>query len=165
MHNNLTIKSHFIYKDERHDVEFYEIQDNNIPQLPWTQIYIVGNLEGKVPIVKYQKSRDNLPGGGIEAGETLDEAVNREVEEELNMKVLSWMPLGYQKVTNSQGDVTHQLRAYGVLEKIDDFTNDPGGSVIGYELIDINDLNSHINYGEVGDFLVKKVVMKYGNAA
>ena len=155
------IKSHYIYHNNRYDVEFFEIKDDKIPDLHWSQVYAVGNLDGKVPIVKYQKSRDNLPGGGVEEGETIEEALEREIREELNMKVLSWLPLGYQKVSDKQGNVGYQLRVHAELEVIDKFERDPGGPVIGYDLARLDDVNIRIQYGEVGDWLIEKVRSRY----
>ncbi len=160
--NKPIIKSHFIYKNDRYDVEFFEIKDNKIPSLNWSQVYAIGNLDGKVPIVKYQNSRDNLPGGGVEDKETVEEALHREIKEELNMAVLNWFPLGYQKVSDKLGNIGYQLRVYAELEVIGKFINDIGGSVVGYEMVHINDVNEHIKYGEVGDWLIDKVRSRYG---
>lgn len=137
-------------------VEWFDIFDKDkIPNLKWQQAYIIGNLDGKVPIVMYENKGDNLPGGKTELGETLGKTILREIEEELNMKVISWQPLGYQILTRPGDDTpTYQFRAYAKLEKIDDFVNDPGGSVIGHRLVELNDLNKFIKYGGVGDRLI-----------
>ncbi len=55
--------SFFIYKNIRYDIEFYEITDEDIPDILWSQVYAVGNINNLVPIVKYIKSKDNLLGG------------------------------------------------------------------------------------------------------
>lgn len=143
--------------------EFFDIKDKkNIPILPWAQVYAIGNYRNKVPIVKYRESRDNLPGGGIYVGESMDDALSREIKEELNMRVLSWTPLGYQKVSDEVGNIGYQLRVYAKLEKIGDFVEDLDGSVIGYELVKIEELNERIKYGDIGEWLVGKVMKKYG---
>ncbi len=71
--------------------EWYDVlEKNKIPDFKWQQVYVIGNLNGKVPIVMYENKGDNLPGGKLERGETLDKTIMREIEEELNMKVVSW---------------------------------------------------------------------------
>lgn len=151
--------SHFVYKGVRYLVEFHEIgEKESIPNLPWSQVYVVGNYNGKVPIVKYKSAKDNLPGGGIESNETIEQALRREILEELNMKVTGWIPLGYQKNTGDNGEVYYQLRVYATLDKYGDFVTDTGGSVIGYDLINIENLNDHIKWGEVGDWLVARTI-------
>ena len=77
------------------------------------------------------------------------------------MAVKSWFPLGYQRVYDDQGNEGFQLRVYAELEKLGEFTNDPDGSVIGYELIDIEELNDHIHYGEIGDFFINQTKHLY----
>ena len=153
---------YFIYKDMRYDVEFYEITDGKIPDLDWCQVYAVGNLDGKVPIVKYPHAKDNLPGGGVRDGEDVEQALKREVKEELNMQVKSWYPIGYQRNIDQNGDSYYQLRVYAELEKIGEFVRDPDGSVAGYDLIEINNLNSHIKWGGIGGWLIERVKTNYG---
>lgn len=153
----------FEYNNTHYDVEFYEIQDNQIPNLPWKQVYAVGNINQKVPLVTYAHAKATLPGGGVKPGESVEEALHREIREELNMKVLSWYPLGYQKNISQYGDVDYQLRVYAVLEKIGEFEKDPDGSVIGHVLVDIHDMNTQMQWGEVGDWLVRRVADEYAD--
>lgn len=138
------------------DVEWYDVlSKDQIPDLPWRQVYIVGDYKGKVPIVIYPDSSDNLPGGKTEPGEELEQTMMREVEEETNMRVLSWEPLGYQVCTRREtGQVSYEFRAYAKLEKIGEFINDPGGNILGHKLIDLEQINKYINYGAVGDRLI-----------
>jgi ADP-ribose pyrophosphatase YjhB (NUDIX family) len=138
------------------NVEWYDVlSKDQIPDLPWHQVYIVGDYEGKVPIVIYPDSPDNLPGGKSEPGETLEQTMVREVEEETNMRVLSWEPLGYQVCTRTEtSEVSYQFRAYAKLEKIGEFVNDPGGNIQGHKLIKLEKINEYINYGVVGDRLI-----------
>lgn len=138
------------------DVEWYDVHEKeDIPDLEWHQVYVVGNYQGKVAIVMYPDSQDNLPGGGIEPGESLEQAMVRELEEETNMRVVSWEPLGYQVCTRREtGEVSNQFRAYAKLEKIGEFANDPGGNIIGHKLIELDEMNDYIRYGVVGEQLI-----------
>lgn len=138
------------------DVEWFDVlKKEDIPNLPWQQVYIIGNYEGKVPVVVYPDEKDNLPGGKTEHGETLEHTMRREVEEELNMQVAAWEPLGYQVCTRKGIDeITYQFRVYATLEKIGDFTHDPGGRIIGHRLVKLRDLNNVIGYGDIGERLI-----------
>ena len=149
------IISTFVHKTGSVKVRWYDI-DSEIPDLPWQQVYIVGDIDGKVPIVHYGgEDRDNLPGGKTEPGETIDETIHREALEELNCSVESWVPLGYQECTQEDGRVLYQLRVAARLTALGPFKNDPGGAVIGYSLVSLESLNEHIGYGEIGDRLVE----------
>lgn len=138
------------------DVGWFDVlKKDDIPDLQWHQVYIIGDYLSKVPIVTYLHSQDNLPGGGVEPGESLEQAMSREVAEELNMKVTDWEPLGYQTcIHRDTGEISNQFRAYAKLVKIGDFTSDPGGSVSGHKLIELDDLNNYIKYGAVGERLL-----------
>ena len=144
----------FIYKNVKYHTDFYSLVGREIPDLPWSQIYIIGNFQNLVPVVKYAHASENLPGGGVKSHESIIQTINREAKEELNM-------VGYQKVYDNQGNTGYQLRVYAKLEKLGEFTNDSDGSVIGYELIDIEELNNHIHYGEIGDFLINQTKHLY----
>jgi 8-oxo-dGTP pyrophosphatase MutT (NUDIX family) len=137
-------------------VEWYDLVGEPLPELPWQQVYIVGDLDGNVPIVRYEgEGSDNLPGGKTEKGESIGETISREVQEEINCEVLSWEPLGYQKLTEPDGTEYYQLRVFAKLRSLGDFVEDVGGQVIGHSLVSLDELNQHIKYGEVGDRLVR----------
>ncbi len=155
--------SSFEFRGETIQVEWFDISDiSELPDLPWQQVYAIGNVGGQVPVVHFLEgnSSDNLPGGQVEKGESIEEALKRELQEEANMRVLSWRPIGCQKLTNPVHGIAYQLRVYAELEPIGEFVNDPGGSVIGHSLVEIDDLNTYIKYGVVGDRIVS-LVKKY----
>ena len=132
-----------------------------MPNLKWQQVYAIGNYKGKVPIVHYPSSQDNLPGGKLDPGETAEMALHREIEEELNMRIQSWYPIGYQCVESPSGQVVNQLRVYAVMEKIGEFVDDPGGHIIGHSFVEITALNDVINYGLVGKRMAELVQGEY----
>ncbi|MBQ8156668.1 NUDIX hydrolase [Candidatus Saccharibacteria bacterium] len=157
-------QSDFTYHRKKFYVDFYKLYGKPIPKKDWKQVYIVGKYNGRVPVVKYEKSRDNLPGGGIKFGEDIHTAIQRELREELNMEAITWEPLGYQRVYDESGG-EFQLRVYAELRKIGDFVNDPDGHVIGYELVKIDELEEHIGYGSIGEYFQDVLKGKYGKRA
>ncbi len=140
----------------RVDVEWYDVdRKEDLPNLAWQQVYVVGDLGGQVPVVWYEDGWVNLPGGRTEPNETIEQTLHREMEEELNCRVLDWQPLGYQKnIRADTEEVVYQLRVWAKLESIGEFVSDPGGSVLGYKTVPLSELNQHINYGIVGERLV-----------
>ena len=143
------------------DYEWYDIASKaDLPNLPWHQVYIVGNLDNTIPLVQYQKDPDNLPGGRTELGETVEGTLSREAIEELNCRVLSWEPLGYQSGYENGKPLGHALRVYAVLEKIGDFENDPGGSVIGNRYIRIDQLADELKWPKTAQRL-QELTEKY----
>lgn len=152
----------FKYHGVNYKVDFYSLTNKEIPKLPWSQVYVIGNYNNMVPIVKYNSSRENLPGGGLKLNENIIQAARREIIEELNMSIEDWSPIGYQRVYDDLGNECYQLRIYGLLKKLGEFKKDTGGTVVGYELVDIANLNSRIGYGEIGDYIVKRVKRFYG---
>jgi len=144
----------FTYKEVPIEVEWFDVASKEeLPDLPWKQVYAVCNLDGKVPVVCYKDDNDNLPGGTTEPGENINETLEREILEELNCKVTSWEPLGIQK--NIRGGVleNYSLRVYANVAKIGEFESDPAGTVVGYRLIDIQDLNKTIQWGKTGNHI------------
>ena len=58
-----------------------------------------------------KKNAWGLIGGTIEQGEKFEETLIREIQEESNMRVVSCLPVGYQKVIDTRDDsFIYQLR-------------------------------------------------------
>jgi len=153
------VKSSFTFRDQLFHIDWYDIHDGELPDLPWQQVYAIGDVDGLVPIVHYPgDDNDNLPGGRSEPGETIEQTLVRELDEEIKAKVISWYPLGYQDGINTDGKRIYQLRVYAKLTIDDKFVKDPGGSVIGHSLVPLEELNQHIKWGEIGDRLVDMVL-------
>jgi 8-oxo-dGTP pyrophosphatase MutT (NUDIX family) len=150
------LQESFIYEGKETSVEWFDLLPNQrLPDVLWSQVYAVGELDGDVPVVMYQDKADSLPGGSPERGETIDVALNREIQEELNCRVTSWIPLGYQKINSLDAESIYQLRVYAVLETIGPFMSDPGGDVIGYKLVPLSMLNDTLGWGKRGDKIEK----------
>lgn len=132
-------------------------QKSAIPDLPWQQVYTIGDLAGSVPLVyNAVKKSYNLPGGKTESGETIEQTITREMVEECNMRVIEWQPLGYQCCLEPNGARVYQFRVYTKLEKIGEFTHDPGGDIIAHTLVDINDVNRIIDQGDIGACMIQQ---------
>lgn len=156
------IVTSFEYNNATYNVDWYDLQSTGVlPEIEWHQVYAVGNYRSQVPVVHYPNARDNLPGGEVDPGETVEQTLYREIQEELNMNILSWYPVGYQVVTHPDGSITNELRVYAAMEKIGEFVNDSGGHIIGHSLVPIESLNDSIQYGVVGERLIEAVRHEY----
>lgn len=156
--NEPHLKTSFTYKGAVIRVNWYELVGSELPDLPWQQVYVIGDIDGKVPVVHYATGdKDNLPGGKTEPGELVDETVRRETQEELNCDVVSWYPLGYQENHEPDGKVVYQLRVRAELKPIGVFENDPGGAISGHTLVSLDELNEHIQYGDIGERMIALV--------
>lgn len=152
------LRTSFNYDSQNIVADWYTVTDKSqIPDLPWQQVYAIGNLDGRVPLINSLmcEKEFNLPGGRTEPGETIEQTIAREMIEECNMRVIEWQPLGYQHLTEPDGKQIFQFRVYAKLEKIGKFVNDPGGRVIKNTMVDLSQVNSLIKYGEIGERMVK----------
>ena len=96
-------------------------------------------------------------GGGVEATETPEEAVVREVQEETNMKVLKQAFLGYQDIFEPGGIVT-QTRSVCIVEPYGGFLSDPDGDITEIKLIDPKDYKKYFDWGIIGDHLMERAL-------
>jgi len=100
---------------------------------PITQVYgIIFNRVGEILICREKpKDKWQIPGGSPENAETAVETLERELEEEVSVKIRSITPIGVQKVempgnSNKEvGDIFYQARFVALLDKTKKQTPDP----------------------------------------
>jgi ADP-ribose pyrophosphatase YjhB (NUDIX family) len=97
------------------------------------------------------------PGGSVEEGEDARAAVQREVKEETNMKVLKQRVIGCQDITGPKG-VVSQIRSVCIVEPNGPFAGDPDGEVTKIELIDPKDYKKYFDWGEIGDHIMRRAL-------
>jgi ADP-ribose pyrophosphatase YjhB (NUDIX family) len=80
---------------------------------------------GRILLLRQEGKPWNLPGGHPEAGETLEQAVEREVYEETTVKVGRCQLIGYQEVLEDGEVARYQARFACLIERIDPQQSDP----------------------------------------
>lgn len=156
----MQIKTRFDNPDGTVSVVTYEDADS-FESLDFDKIkqtYAVCIFDGKMVIVFHSKRKDwTLVGGSIEPGESLEDCLKREIQEESNMKVLDFKPIGYQEVQT--GDkIIYQLRYACNVEPYGEFTGDPDGKITEIKLIDPKDYKQYFDWGEIGDRIVTRAL-------
>lgn len=142
------------YLVEWHDADSFD----EVPYERATQVYAVPFYRDKVLLVHTLGHGDNLPGGTIEPDETYEQTLRRELQEETNTRVIDWLPIGYQIVTEPDGKIKYQLRVVATVDKIGEFVKDAGGSVHHNLLVEPAKVNEYIKYGEVGDRVIARAI-------
>ena len=114
--------------------------------------------KGKLVVVYAEERKYWMPpGGAIEPGETVEDAVVREVKEETNMKVLHQELIGYQDIYEPDR-IVRQTRSFCIVEPYGDFKSDPGGEVTEIKLIDPKDYKQYFDWKEIGDRIMERAL-------
>lgn len=110
-----------------------------------------------VVVYAHNKNIWTPPGGKVEKGESLRSAVEREVKEETNMKVISQSFIGYQDITEPTRIIS-QSRSVCIVEPYGPFERDPDGDITEIKLIDPKDYKKYFNWGEIGDHIMRRAL-------
>lgn len=124
------------------------------------QAYGVCFCDTKI-VIGYGGGKENwgLIGGTIEMGETFEQTLKREIQEESNMEVLDFLPIGYQKVIDTRDNsFIYQLRYACTTRPYGPFVSDPAGSVTAIKLIDPRDYKEYFDWGKIGERIISRAL-------
>jgi len=128
------------------------------------QSYGISFCEGKLLIVfgffGGTEREWGFTGGRIDPGETYEQTLRREIQEESNMEVISFRPIGYQKVIKTKEDkFKYELRYVCKVRPLGPFVSDPADGVISeIKLIDPSEYKKYVDWGKIGDRLVERAL-------
>lgn len=154
----MNIQSSFVNRSgQTLTVEYYDCDSVSDIQEEVDHVHAYCFYNNQLVVVYAQdKNYWTFPGGSIEKGESVEEAVIREVLEESNMKVLSQQLLGYQNIYEPDRVVV-QTRSVCIVEPYGDFISDPDGDITEVKLIDPSDYQQYVDWSIIGDHLAQRV--------
>ena len=149
-------KSGVSYVFEYFDADSFDHLEYNLCR----QVYGVCFYNGQM-VIGYggQKQDWGLIGGTIEKGETFEQTLKREIQEESNMEVLKCLPVGYQKMTDTRnGSYVYQLRYVCIVRPYGKFVEDPAGAITEIKLIDPKDYKKYFDWGKIGENIISRAL-------
>lgn len=156
----MEIKSKYIGSNRTIDVLYKDIEnESDVVGKKIQSVHAYCFYQDKLVVV-YTKRKDSWtpPGGGVEVGETAQDAVRREVQEESNMRVIEQRFIGLQDMYDTDGVIT-QTRSVCIVEPYGDFLGDPDdGEITEIRLIDPKDYKQYFDWGEIGDHIMKRAL-------
>lgn len=157
------IASDLLWNGEKYRLEYTDLDSfNDLPYEKCAQVYGVCFVGEKMVIGHGMTSKSdrgwNLIGGHIEPGETFEQTLRREIEEESNMELLGCLPVGVQKVISPNGESSYQLRYVATVKPLGSFSYDPAGSVTEIKMIDPKDYREYFDWGEIGERIIRRAV-------
>lgn len=152
------------YKDHAGVEYTFEYQDadsfEHLDKSRCKQTYGVCFCDDKI-VFGYSGGRKEygLIGGTIEESESFEQTLRREIKEESNMEVLSYLPIGYQKVTDSIGsEPFYQLRYACLVKPYGPFLCDPMGDIVEIKLVNSEDYKEYLKWGDIGNRIVERAI-------
>lgn len=166
------ISDYWEYKDEKIKFTFYD-SDSHKEFKPLKQsLGFCFNKKGQLLLgtnktMKEFQNKWIIPGGTIEEGETPEETLHREVDEEVSITLKKIKLLGAQKVeflNNSNKKPFYQLRYVALIDEIKELTPDPCNKELWERIfIDPKNLKEYMDWQEIGDYLIKRAVEEFNN--
>lgn len=145
------------YKGLRCDVYHFDTDNfNNIPDDQILKAHAVCFHNKKMLLVNHPKwDIWGIPGGTREQGESIKDALVREILEETNCEVIDFKPISYQKIVTPNNDIHYRLQYICLVRPLGDFESDPAGNINKIIWIDPIDYEKYIEKKEF-----KKVILK-----
>ncbi len=140
--------------------------DNVEKYVPITQVYGIC-FDDSGNILTCRESSDGkwqIPGGTPEKGESIEETLIREVEEEVDVEIRDIHPLGVQRVDSpdnpsSEGDLFYQVRCVCRVKNVNDQTPDPAsGNTWERKFVPAEEITDYVQWGEIGDAMFKDAI-------
>lgn len=156
MEDNITkdhpLTSNYQSHGKIYNCSYYELANySNLDLTKITQIHGVCFFQDQMVIVlNGQKRTWGLVGGKLKNHESIQQALERAIQEESNMQVLRWRPIGVQEVTDSNGNIDYELIVVCKVKSI--------GESASRKLIDLQDYKNYFDWEEIGEKIIQRAI-------
>ncbi|MDR3572076.1 MAG: NUDIX hydrolase [Candidatus Pacebacteria bacterium] len=100
----------------------------------------------------------SIPGGTRESGESIEEALAREIMEETNCDMVDYIPIAYQKIVDPDGDGYYRLQYRCNVVPRGEFKEDIAGHVDRIAWIDPGDFEKYIEDKEFKKAVIRRAL-------
>ncbi len=133
---------------------------------PVTQVYGICFNGNKEILISRQKGRESwaISGGTPEANETIEETLEREMVEEIDVKIKNIKILGVQKVEplEEPSQVKYQVRCICEVDELLPQTPDPdGGKIWERKFVPAKDVTRYVKWGKLGKIMFDEAIKLY----
>ena len=156
-------KDALTYNDQRYDVHYFEAENiTSVPDELVVKAHGVCFWDGKMLLVNHpQWNVWAIPGGTREQGESIEEALIREILEESNCRVVDMNVLGYKKIIAPDGSFHYRAQYICAVEPVGEFEFDVAGNINKIIWINPCDYKDYIEEKGFREVVVRRAVDLY----
>ena len=153
------------WENTDYELELYELENqSSLPRIDQVQAVCFLN-SNRIVFYKHKDGWLGNPGGTVEFGEPVEEALRRELIEEAQLKLIDWQIIGveiiyYPRKAEAKRK-SYFLRVAARVELIDKKIQDPDGKAVGRKIIDIKSAPEKLDWGKKGEILIKLAIKSY----
>jgi len=155
-----------IFKDavnhngKRCDVAYVDVDNfNDLPDRLILKAHAVCIWEDKMILVNHPEwDIWGIPGGSRDLGESIEQTLAREIQEETNCEVLNYRPIGYQKIVSPDNEVHYRLQYLCMVKPLGEFEIDPAGNINKITWINPGDFKKYIEGKEFKEVVILRAI-------